>query len=610
VILVDSDGAETVLTKTTHYAITSANANRPLDLTQGGTVTTVETYSSDYTIWLRRNTTKSATLDIDDEDVEEAIDKLTYMAQDLYEMFARCIHIQVSEAGATTKLGPAGTAGYVYRRADGDFTTAQPMEVGDANISTYMETVLDDANAPEARSTLDVAKRHWIDVTEAPYNATGDGATDDTVAIQAAIDAAHAERLAGTYEPIVWFPDGEYATANLTIYNGTRLVGAGMHHSYLSALAGTVGNYIEDDASAAGIWIENLCFDGKNHAGLNGLELGWNGTPFGAYAAIRNVYIRNFTGYGARINGNVAYVDMVEISACGDTGLIISGSGNHYTRIGATNCEPYSIRVTGDLNFVSDVHLEGDPDYHIYVANTVSGLSLSNILCTIASGNDPNAVVYINGAALVTVDNLLCSIAAPSTLPDEYIIHDASLASVRQTNGDKYSTVYSILHYASGTGYGIPWGGSAAPTDGRWIAGDWVVNQAPAAGEQIGWLCIASGAPGTWTPFGCIPGPKESHTADDVLTAAESGTRHDNTGAGAVVTLTLPNAAAGLRWHFVRRNATHALRIDVDGGDAILPGAADKYLSLDTNGASVTIEYHAGNYWIMSAQTGTISFEK
>ena len=63
-----------------------------------------------------------------------------------------------------------------------------------------------------------VANQPFINVKGAPYNATGDGSTDDRAAIQAAIDAAAGE--------IIYFPRGVYAIgATLNLRKGTRLLG-------------------------------------------------------------------------------------------------------------------------------------------------------------------------------------------------------------------------------------------------------------------------------------------------------------------------------------------------------------------------------------------------
>lgn len=46
--------------------------------------------------------------------------------------------------------------------------------------------------------------------------------------------------------------------------------------------------------------------------------------------------------------------------------------------------------------------------------------------------------------------------------------------------------------------------GAAAPTSGSWLQGDVVYNTAPAPGGWVGWVCTATGTPGTWTQFGQI----------------------------------------------------------------------------------------------------------
>lgn len=44
----------------------------------------------------------------------------------------------------------------------------------------------------------------------------------------------------------------------------------------------------------------------------------------------------------------------------------------------------------------------------------------------------------------------------------------------------------------------------SAPIAGTWNRGDIVYNTAPTSGGYVGWVCTASGTPGTWKTFGLI----------------------------------------------------------------------------------------------------------
>jgi hypothetical protein len=43
---------------------------------------------------------------------------------------------------------------------------------------------------------------------------------------------------------------------------------------------------------------------------------------------------------------------------------------------------------------------------------------------------------------------------------------------------------------------------TVAPTAGDWLQGDVVFNSQPSAGGTLGWMCVASGTPGTWVAVG------------------------------------------------------------------------------------------------------------
>lgn len=113
--------------------------------------------------------------------------------------------------------------------------------------------------------------------------------------------------------------------------------------------------------------------------------------------------------------------------------------------------------------------------------------------------------------------------------------------------------------------------------------------------------------PGGGTSTLAHESPVEAFTSDDTLTAAESGKTCHNTGAGGVVTLTLPAAANGLAFRFVL-GAAAQLIIQTNGTDTIEINASSSAAggTAHANAIGRVLQLLAiGSIWYATEQIGS-----
>lgn len=144
-----------------------------------------------------------------------------------------------------------------------------------------------------------------VNVKDAPFNAKGDGVTDDTAAIQAAIDSGVGK---------VYIPEGEYLISTLSINrNYFTLCGDGKFSSTLKTnSSSSIALKLASTQSVTGINLSNFAIFG-NSSNLGGISFGDSSNV--AVANIESIRIVGFSdtnAYGVSLN----LVQNIEFKDC------------------------------------------------------------------------------------------------------------------------------------------------------------------------------------------------------------------------------------------------------------------------------------------------------
>jgi hypothetical protein len=290
--------------------------------------------------------------------------------------------------GSTTDISGAGAI--IVR--DGGITNSK-LATGALNDAGVTAT-----GSTTARSLSD---RFAEIINVKDFGAVGDGVTDDTAAIQAAID--YVETQGGG---VIGVPVGTFMAKGLTLPSNVVIQGADMELSVIKHTASSVGNVVEtenfdtllasgeadtEDGSTYNFGLKNLTIDGNRE--------NVTGSP------------SSTSGWGCRLYGQRLVLDNVRING-------IKGSGLH-TALGNSSDKAFDYRKESKPGYINNLFIYA-PEYDGWIFNGPSDIPIGNVFVGWAG----------NSLVDSTYDSLKRSLVYPLERPTSLVLVDAGGAEL------------------------------------------------------------------------------------------------------------------------------------------------------------------------------------
>src|SRR6185437_15489102 len=230
----DTSGNITTLVLTTSYSVT---LNADQNASPGGSIVLNSNLPNGYKLFLSSQVAELQGTSITNNGgfypqvLEDALDYLTILAQQLQTEVSQCMQLPLAVQGVTTTL-PAPVAGKLlgWNATGNAIVNLDPSGVGagsifDVNVASGA-AVKSSKLSFTAPGTGAVARtvqaKLWETLSIEDFGGVGDGVTDATAALQAALNAANAAG-GGT----VYVPAGNWLIGAITLPVNTGITGAG-----------------------------------------------------------------------------------------------------------------------------------------------------------------------------------------------------------------------------------------------------------------------------------------------------------------------------------------------------------------------------------------------